>query len=79
MTPGDERVTNAPFSKDEIAMIRKAMSTPGATVECPRCGTLLTLEGPAGVEGKTAVAWLYCAPCKRNLTVRDWPDAPDGS
>ena len=79
MTPGGEHVTNAPFSKDEIAVIRKAMATPGATVDCPRCGTLLASEGPAVAQAKSAVVWLYCTSCKRNLIVRDWPDKPDRS
>ncbi len=68
--------TNAPFSKEEVAIIRKAVLTPGASVECPRCGSALTLEEP--VVGKTAeaVLWVHCATCRRNLTVRDLPQAP---
>ena len=56
MTPGGGRGTNAPFSREEIAVIRKAIAAPGATVDCPRCGTLLAPEGPAVTEGKTTVS-----------------------
>ncbi len=77
MTPGGGRGTNAPFSREEISVIRKAIATPGATVDCPRCGTLLVPEGPAVTEAKTTVLWLYCASCNRNLIVHDWPGEPD--
>ena len=75
VTRREDPTTNAPFSKEEIALIRQAIVTPGATVECPRCGTLLTPEGPIAVDAAEGdVLWLCCATCKRNLIVRDLPD-----
>ena len=79
MTREDKRATMAPFSKEEIAVIRKAIVTPGATLDCPRCGTLLTPERSTATEGKPVIVWLYCASCQRNLIVRDLPEDLDDS
>ncbi len=74
MTERDDRDTSAPFSKEEVAIIGKAVLTPGASVECPRCGSALTLEEP-GV-GETTVRWLHCTTCRRNVIIRNLPQSP---
>ena len=79
MTRENKRTTMAPFSREEIAVIRKAIATPGVTVDCPRCGALLTPESSDAIELKPAIVWLYCAPCNRNLIVRDLPEGPGDS
>ncbi len=69
--------TQPPFSKEEVALIRKAVLTPGAAVECPRCGSLLTIERPVASDGTGAVLWsVHCATCRRNLIVRHLTEAP---
>ena len=40
VTERAKRDTQPPFSKEEVALIRNAVLTPGAAVECPRCGSL---------------------------------------
>ncbi len=35
MPEPDRHDTGAPFLKEEVALIRKAVLTPGARVECP--------------------------------------------
>ncbi len=77
MTERAKHDTQPPFSKEEVALIRKAVLTPGAAVECPRCGSLLSSEGPAAGEGTGAVVWsLHCATCRRNLIVRNLTEPP---
>ena len=77
MTERDDRDTSAPFSKEEVAIIRKAVLTPGASVECPRCGSALTLDEERVVgEATVAVLWVQCATCRRSLIVRDLPERP---
>ena len=80
MTGQDQRDTSAPFSKEEIALIKQAILTPGAMVECPRCATLLKTDThPATEEHKPKVLWVFCETCKRNLIVRDLPKDRGGS
>ena len=80
VTGPDSRSTSAPFSKDEIALIKQAILTPGAMVECPRCGTLLKTDAYLAAEAqKSKVLWVFCETCKRNLIVRDLPIDRDGS
>ena len=77
MTERARHDTQPPFSKEEVALIRKAVTTPGAAVECPRCGSLLTAERPVADEGTgAAVWWVHCATCKRNLIVRNRAEPP---
>lgn len=71
MTERGGHDTSAPFSKAEVATIRKAVLTPGASVECPRCGSALTFE--ERVVDEASVRWLHCTTCRRNLIVRDLP------
>ena len=71
--------THAPFSKEEVALIREAVLTPAASIECPRCGSPLTLAEPTVGEtarAKAAAWWLHCATCQRNLIVHDVPRRP---
>ncbi len=80
MTGPDSRSTSAPFSKEEIALIKQAILTPGAMVECPRCGTLLKTDAHLATEAhKPKVLWVFCETCRRILTVRDLPTDRDGS
>ncbi len=76
MTERDDHDTSAPFSKEEVAIIRKAVLTPGASVECPRCGSTLTLEECVVGETTVAVLRVHCTTCRRNLIVRDLPKRP---
>jgi DNA-directed RNA polymerase subunit RPC12/RpoP len=76
VTERDDHDTSVPFSKEEVAIIRKAVLTPGASVECPRCGSALTLEERVVDETTVAVLWVHCATCRRNLIVRDLPQRP---
>ncbi len=77
MTERAEHDTQPPFSKEEVALIRKAVVTPGAAVECPRCGSPLTAEGPVAGEGTgAAVCQLHCATCRRNLILRNLTEPP---
>jgi len=72
VTGPDSRPTSAPFSKEEIALIREEILTSGAMVECPRCGTLLKTEPYLATEAdKPKVLWVFCETCKRNLIVRE--------
>ncbi len=80
VTGPDSRSTSAPFSKEEIALIKEAVLTPGAMVECPRCGTLLKTDTHPATEAHTpSVLWVFCETCKRNLIVRDIPTDRDSS
>ncbi len=80
VTGPDSRSTTAPFSKEEIELIKQAILTPGALVECPRCGTLLKTDPYVATEKhKTKVLWVFCETWKRNLIVRDLPTDRDGS
>ncbi len=80
VTGPDSRSTTAPFSKEEIELIKQAILTPGALVECPRCGTLLKTDPYLATEtDKPKVLWVFCESCKRNLIVRDLPTDRDGS
>ncbi len=80
VTGPDSRSTTAPFSKEEIALIKQAILTPGAMVECPRCGTLLKTDAHLATEEHNAkVLWVFCETCKRNLIVRDLPTDREGS
>jgi hypothetical protein len=76
VTERDDHDTSAPFSKEEVAIIRKVILTPGASVECPRCGSALTLEDRVVGEATVAVLWVHCTTCRRNLIVRDLPERP---
>ena len=69
----EEHDTGAPFSKKEAALIRRAVRTPGARAECPRCSCRLHAEGPIS-RGTASIWWVYCANCRRNLTVRELPN-----
>ena len=75
MTEPDRRDTHPPFSKEEVALIRKAVMVPGAAVECPRCGSPLTIETVPGAV-QDGGWWIQCASCRRNLVVRDLPERP---
>ena len=79
MTRESKRTTMAPFSREEAAIIRKSIAARDVTVDCPRCGVLLTPESSDASEMKPAIVWLYCAACNRNLIVRDPPEGPDDS
>ncbi len=80
VTGPNSRSTSAPFSKEEIALIKQAILTPDALVECPRCGTLLKTDPYLATEAhKPKVLWVFCETCKRNLIVRDLPTDRDGS
>ena len=80
MTEQDPRSTSAPFSKEEIALIKQTILTPGAMVECPRCETLLKTDPYLATEADEPKAlWVFCETCKRNLIVRDLPTDRDGS
>ena len=75
MTELDRRDTHPPFSKEEVALIRKAVMTPGAPMECPRCSSPLTIEIVA--REAQGDGWLiHCADCRHNLVVRDLPERP---
>jgi DNA-directed RNA polymerase subunit RPC12/RpoP len=76
VTERDDHDTSAPFSKEEVAIIREAVLTPGASVECPRCGSALTLKERVVGETTVALLWVHCTTCRRNLIVRDLPERP---
>ncbi len=80
VTGRDQRTTSAPFSKEEITLIKRAILTPGAMVDCPRCGILLKIDAylAADVPGTKAL-WVFCETCKRNLIVRDVSTEPESS
>lgn len=72
VTRQDPRTTSAPFSKEEITLIKSAILTPGTMVDCPRCGTLLKVDAYSATDVPGAKAlWVFCETCKRNLIVRD--------
>jgi uncharacterized C2H2 Zn-finger protein len=59
--------TPVPFSPEEAASIREAITTPGVEVlDCPRCGELLTVSRSS--EGE--VRALSCERCRRILVMR---------
>jgi hypothetical protein len=71
--PGN-RDTDVPFSAEEAATIRRSVATPGAPVECPRCGTRLTSGLPLAGGGSVQMVWLLrCASCRRSMVVTDLP------
>ena len=80
VTGQDPRTTSAPFSKEEITLIKSAILTPGTMVDCPRCGTLLKIDAylAADMPGAKAL-WVFCETCKRNLIVRDVSTEPESS
>lgn len=80
VTRPDPRTTSAPFSKEEITLIKTAILKPGTMVDCPRCGTLLKIDAylATDVPGTKAL-WVFCETCKRNLIVRDVSTEPESS
>ena len=80
VTRQDPRTTSAPFSREEITQIKRAILTPGTMVDCPRCGTLLKIDAylAADMPGTKAL-WVFCETCKRNLIVRDVSTEPESS
>jgi hypothetical protein len=75
LTEPGGRNTGPPFSKEEVALIREAVMGPDVLVECPRCGSPLTIETVAGaVQG--GGWWIHCEECKRNLVVHSLPQRP---
>jgi hypothetical protein len=48
LTEASGHITSPPFSKGEVALIREAVMSPAALVECPRCGSRLAIETVAG-------------------------------
>lgn len=80
VTRQDQRTTSAPFSREEITLIKTAILTPGTMVDCPRCGTLLKIDAylAADMPGAKAL-WVFCETCKRNLIVRDVSTEPESS
>ncbi len=78
MTEQDKNNTNPPFSKEDVALIREAV-TAGRQVECPQCGSPLTAERPVAGEGTgEAVWWIHCTTCRRNLILHDLTEPPLG-
>lgn len=76
----DRRTTSAPFSKEEITLIKRAILTSGTMVDCPRCGTLLKIDAYLATDMPgTKVQWVFCETCKRNLIVRDVSTEPESS
>ena len=68
----------ASFSKDEIALIKQTILTPGAMVECPRCGTLLRSDSCLATEAHMPkVLWVSCEACKCGLLIHDLPTDRD--
>ncbi len=65
--------TNAPYSNEEIAHIRKALESSGTPASCPRHGSALRVEGPIA-RGDNAVWLVRCDSCQRNLTLRAGPN-----
>ncbi len=65
-----ERDTDAAYSPQEADRIREMVLAPGAQVECPRCGELLTFHGPVTQKGTgKAVLLVRCATYRRQLFV----------
>ncbi len=77
MTEAARHNTSPPFSKEEVALIREAVMSPGARVECPRCGSPLTIETVAG-EVQAAGRRIHCEECRRTLVVHSLPEKPAG-
>ena len=48
LTEAGGHTTSPPFSKGEVALIREAVMSPAALLECPRCGSRLAIETVAG-------------------------------
>ncbi len=72
VTRPDPRSTSAPFSREEITLIKRAILTPGTMVDCPRCGVLLKIDAYSATDVPgTKALWVFCETCKRNLIVRD--------
>ena len=69
----DQPDTNAPYSNEEIAHIRKALRSPGTPASCPRHGSALQVKGPIA-RGDNAVWSVRCDSCQRNLTLRAGPN-----
>ena len=80
VTRPDPRTTSAPFSKEEITLIKTAILKPGTMVDCPRCGTLLKIDAYSATDVPgTKALWVFCETCKRNLIVRDVSTEPESS
>ncbi len=80
VTGQDPRTTSAPFSKEEIRLIKKAILTPGTMVDCPRCGILLKIDAYSATDLPGAKdLWVFCETCQRNLIVRDVSPEPKNS
>ena len=75
MTEAGRHNTSPPFSKEEVALIREAVVSPGSRVECPGCGSPLTIETVAG--DMQGTGWrIHCEQCRRNLVVHSLPERP---
>lgn len=62
------------FSPDESARIRESIVTPGASLDCPRCGNQLQIGEPLAAGGSIAAPWeLRCESCMRSMIVRQLP------
>lgn len=69
----DQPDTNAPYSNEEIAQIRRALQSSGTSASCPRHGSDLRVEGPIA-RGENAVWLVRCDSCQRSLTLRAGPN-----
>ncbi len=69
----DQPDTNAPYSNEEIAHIRRALRSSGTPASCPRHGSALRVEGPV-TRGDNAVWSVRCDSCQRSLTLRAGPN-----
>ena len=67
--------TPATYSADEADRIRHAFAQLDVSLECPRCGGILSVGPPILRPGGT-IQEVSCPGCRRCLFVRNQPERP---
>ncbi len=67
------RITDAPFSSEEVSLIRRMLETSIAVLLCPRCSSTLSDEESIVPKGDVVVRcrMIRCVGCRRMLVMSD--------
>ncbi|HEX9729442.1 MAG TPA: hypothetical protein VGA37_13125 [Gemmatimonadales bacterium] len=67
-----KRTTYAPFSRDEIGVLRTSLRAMETVPPCPRCGSALVTGAPVAGGGSMEFVWRFaCDSCERKVMMQD--------